>query len=354
MAIHRRNRRFRDARPVLASGALVFLLIQIAFSVAIELKRPEYFDPEFGVRVATLKARIAESPDRPVLAVVGSSRLEMNFVPEKLPPITTFAGEQMLPFNFSHLAAGPAMNLVEIQRLLRNGIRPRWIVLELMPGQLNDPDQKILHATATIGDLPVVSRYYNPIRLGYAYCKIRTTPCYNHRRSILHEMVPDWIQEIESDPWNIRLGPLGGDYVWQAKGEQSADMLRRRTLAAKSCFGARMWNLSISRISERTMNEVLELCRREGIQVVLLLTPEGSEFQSWYSAESRRVLDDYCAGLRQRHGVEITDARNWLADDDFVDSHHCHLRGAEKFTTLLYERVLRRMANSPALATHSH
>lgn len=354
MAIHRRNRRFRDARPVLASGALAFLLIQTALSVVIELKRPEYFDPEFAVRFATLKARIAEMPDRPILAVVGSSRLEMSFAPEKLPPITTPAGERVLPFNFSHLAAGPAMNLVEIQRLLRNGIRPRWIILELMTGQLNDPDQRILHATATIGDLPVVSRYYNPIRLGYAYCKIRATPCYNHRRLILHEIVPNWMQETESDPWNIQLGPLGGDYVWQAKSEQSEDMQRRRTLAAKSGFGPCMWNLSVSQISERTMNEILELCRREGIHVVVLLTPEGSEFQSWYSAESLRVLDSYCTELRRRYGVEIVDARNWLAEEDFIDSHHCHLRGAEKFTNLLCERVLLRIAKSPALVTDSH
>ena len=56
---------------------------------------------------ALLQARLTETPERPLLLMMGSSRTVMCFRPENLAELHTSAGAQVLPFNFSHLAAGP-------------------------------------------------------------------------------------------------------------------------------------------------------------------------------------------------------------------------------------------------------
>src|SRR5947199_819669 len=38
----------------------------------------------------------------------------------------------------SHLGSGPATNLLLVRRLQRHGIRPDWLIVEIMPPQLND------------------------------------------------------------------------------------------------------------------------------------------------------------------------------------------------------------------------
>jgi hypothetical protein len=91
------------------------------------------------------------------------------------------------------------------------------------------------------------------------------------------------------------------------------------------------------------MRDLAELCQREHIELVLLLTPEGPTFQSWCSAESRRRYDDYCAGFCREFRIPLVDARDWMKEEDFVDSHHLLLPGAEKFTRRLGRDVLEPM-----------
>jgi hypothetical protein len=93
-------------------------------------------------------------------------------------------------------------------------------------------------------------------------------------------------------------------------------------------------------MSDRAMRELLELCRGQGIAVALLLTPEGSAFQSWYSPEARRCVDDYCDALSREYGVPLIDGRDWLDDTAFADSHHVTLGGAAAFTLRLGREVL--------------
>src|SRR4051812_40711862 len=122
--------------------AVAFVAVQFVLNVVVDGWHPGLYDSEYAVRLRTLRARVAEAPGRPLLLLVGSSRTEMNFLPEVLPPLHTASGETPLVFNFSHLGAGPVMNLLEVRRLLRDGVRPGWLVLEAMPPQLGDSRQR--------------------------------------------------------------------------------------------------------------------------------------------------------------------------------------------------------------------
>jgi hypothetical protein len=83
----------------------------------------------------------------------------------------------------------------------------------------------------------------------------------------------------------------------------------------------------------------LACCRRERIPVVLILTPESSEFRSWYTPACWMATANLLDELRATYGVEILDARSWLEDDDFFDGHHHDVSGATKFTTRLLAEV---------------
>src|SRR3954454_9843704 len=122
----------RRGRAAVGWGLLAFLVAAAAQAAAFD-SRPDLYDVEYGARLDLVRARLAEAPGRPLLVAVGSSRLVMAFAPEQLPPVPTADGPDALPFNFGHVGAGPIQNLMDVSRMLADGVRPRWLFLEMMP-----------------------------------------------------------------------------------------------------------------------------------------------------------------------------------------------------------------------------
>src|SRR5205807_1144511 len=136
----------------------------------------------------------------------------------------------------------------------------------------------------------------------------------------------------------FRIAPLGG---WGDLKEQVGVEEKRHCVeTTRAGYYPALQKLQICSMSENAMHELLKLCRRENIQVILLLTPEAKEFQNWYSPAARAAVDRYAAGLADQYRVPLIDARDWLEEADFLDHHHVLLRGAERFTTRLGREVL--------------
>jgi hypothetical protein len=72
---------------------------------------------------------------------------------------------------------------------------------------------------------------------------------------------------------------------------------------------------------------------------VLVLMPEGSEFRSWYPPSELPQIESFLGALQREYQVPLVDARTWIADDDFADSHHLLLPGAAQFTKRLGQEV---------------
>jgi hypothetical protein len=340
--MRRRNQRCRGARAALGWGLCFFVCAQLALNVIVEGWHPELCDPEFAARAALLRSRIAEEPGRPLLLVIGSSRTGMAFLPEVLPPLRTASGEQPLVFNFSHLNAGPAMNLVQLRRLLRLGIRPEWVVLEIMPPQLADEKQRISTSVAQRDDFPALARYFTKPLGAYTACVAsRLVPWYTHRSFIVQHCAPKWVPPgIKLGQDEVALDRLGGDSSWQAIRQLDATEARRRTWATRAIYFPILQDFHVAAISDRATREFLDLCRQEGIHVALLLTPEGSEFQSWYPPDAWPRVMSYCAALGREYGVPVVNTRDWVSDQDFSDSHHALLPAAKTFTRRLGREVL--------------
>jgi len=331
-----RRHRFKRARPAALWTFFGFVAIQLALNAAVVWQHPEVQDPEYAERLATLRERIAESPNRPLCLFVGSSRLGYGFAPEKLPPLPSQAGESPLAFNFTHLAADPVMNLVVLRRLLRDGIRPKWIVLEVLLPRLGDEKQTVLYATANIHDLSVTRKYQHPLKVYGDFVRRDLAPCYKYRR-LFASQIPGWVSDTEREEDQFPVNALGG---WPKLLQYDPERSRRGTDLARSDFGPPLQQMKVTDQADRALRESLRICRRRGIAVVLILTPEGSEFRSWYPPEVLQRVEEYCQNLSKEAGVPLVDARQWLADDEFIDSHHVNVVGAEHFTQLLNREIL--------------
>src|SRR5205823_5921564 len=78
----------------------------------------------------------------------------------------------------------------------------------------------------------------------------------------------------------------------------------------------------------RVLDDTLTCCRQHDIPVALLLMPEGPTFRAHYPPSMRAGIDAYLNAVSREHHVQLIDARDWLPDDAFWDSHHLLPRGA--------------------------
>lgn len=335
-----KTRSDRRGKTIVGWFLLLFLVSQFAVNAYLEVQYPQLIDPEYSQRLTFLRRRLAEKDDGRTLLVMGSSRTVMSFCPEILPPLEDADGRSVTVFNFSHIAAGPMLNLVELNRLLRDGHTPTWLVMELMAPQMNDRRQSIVIRGCRAVDLPTLQRHYPPLRLLGSLISNRICPCYRYREFLLHEIHPALAPQALSAHEMVQIGPLGGDVSYRLKDAVDESTRRQEIDKAKVGYYPNVQNLRMRDLSTSAMREILTVCRERNIRLVLLLTPEGPAFRSWYSAASEKTFADYCRNLQEEFQVPIVSARDWLEEVDFIDSHHVLRPGAEKFTRRLATEVL--------------
>ena len=88
--------------------------------------------------------------------------------------------------------------------------------------------------------------------------------------------------------------------------------------------------------------------------------PEGTWYRSWYGTGVEHELQAFLGGLRDQFGADVVDARTWVADEEFNDSHHLLQSGAACFTDRLTQEGVDvcaaeavAIAKASALAKHS-
>lgn len=335
----RLRRQSRLARSEVVWTLIAFMGAQAALVAVIDSRHPELYDPECGARIGLLQERRAEFPGRPLLAVVGSSRIGRGFRPEGLPPLTTPAGETALPFNMAHLAGGPRMSLIALERMLRMDVRPRWLVVEIVPAILLHESRMAVSSSAA-GDLPHLQKY-DPLWQVYGiYSRGRLNAWFKFRMGILRKFAPAWATSAAASDF-VTLDPQGGDTAWLAEKTVSASELQRRIEIDRQGMLQSFARGRIDAGADRALRDILDRCRREKIQVVLLLTPESSAYRSWYPASFREQFDHYLHGLAQDYVLAVVDSRSWVPDQHFSDSNHLLVSGADLFTRRLGNEVLR-------------
>src|SRR5205807_756932 len=107
-----------------------FLLGQALLLWAFYGWHPEAHDPEYGGKLRRLRALIAAKPTAPLIVVLGSSRVAMGFRPDAIAGVRAADGREPIVFDYSSDGSAPILQLLCVRRLLDDGIKPDWVVVE--------------------------------------------------------------------------------------------------------------------------------------------------------------------------------------------------------------------------------
>jgi hypothetical protein len=339
-----RVRRFRRQRSALLWGVATFVVLQLGLTLSRESWLPELRDPAFGAKMKRLAQRRRGAGPDPVTAVMlGSSRTVYGFRGKLLEAAVAKAQERpAVVFNLGIYGAGPVSELLHLKSLLANGLRPDLLLVEVAPMFLDDvterdeigrlPADRLAH-----DELPVVERYRDSSGGGLwaDWWRAAVVPIYAHRVVILSELLPvllprplrvECCRDMDDSGWlSLRLAPqyLTAEHrrrTLEETREEWAPVLRRLTTGGQGM---------------RALRELLTLADREGMASAMVLMPEGPVLRGCYPPATWKRVYASLEALGREFRSPIINARDWVGEDDFTDSHHLLPGGATKFTERL-------------------
>jgi hypothetical protein len=335
-------------RAALLAGLAILATAQLGLLGVLECGPPGLRDPEYGTKLARLRARLAERTNRGPLAVfLGSSRVGCGVRPEVL-PASTWDGAEPVPmvFNFALTRSGPLWELLCLRRMLADGIRPDWVLVEVWPplvcaevGEHEAEADRTDLQRLRWRDLEVVGRYHPQPRALYRdWAQAQLAPWYAHRFLLRNQYAPSWLPPerrcdagwvgIQEGGW-LEIPQYGaGEEGWRARHEP-----------VRKAYAGTFDHFRPSEVSEAALRELLAVCRRERIQATLLLLPDG--MRSCCLPAARAQQDAFLQRLSRECAVDAIDLRDWLREPEFFDAVHLNHQSAAAFTRQLGREVLR-------------
>ena len=325
----------RGAKVAVLSGLAFVVVLNLGLNVALDTVMPEWRDPEYGHRMKDLRRQAAAAGPRPVVAVLGSSRTEMGLSPAHM----GFGDGPDVPlvYNVSQAGCGPVGELLNLKRLLADGVTPDFVLVEILPPVLagSAPAERLLvpHHLG-YGDLDRVEPYLaDPASYRRDWLASRVNPWSTYRIELLSHCGAGGFY-----PWQARVDHLwrqlkpGG---WLPYFYETVEPQKRAegTAKARAEYAPYFTDFRVAETPDRAYRDLIALCRARGIRVGFHTMPESATFRSWYSPDARAAIDAYFAGLRREFGVPVFDCSGWLPDDaDYADGHHLLRRGAVAFS----------------------
>jgi hypothetical protein len=337
------------ARTALACCLAVFAALNLGLMGAMDLWLPQLRDPCFGYKAPRLRHRVAEAARQHarVVVVLGSSRTVFGVKSNDLEQqLTKALGEPVFVFNFGIPGSGPLIDLINLRRLFRLGIQPDLLVMEVLPpflaGQpaVRGSELQWISATQlTHEELDLLESYGNPVEeMRTAWWEAVPVPWFSRRFNILSWLAPNWLPMASRQDWFREIDDSGWtpSRIHVTNPEQVRDGTRR----AHDQYINSLAGFELGGPSCHALRELLEECRQRRVRTALLLMPEGSEFRSWYSPQTWAEIQGFLDGLSREYDAPLINARNWMPDDAFCDSHHMIDEGAAAFTQRLGKTAL--------------
>jgi hypothetical protein len=333
------------ARRAVTVFLFAFIAATAGFVVAADAVAPTIRDPEFGKKLSRVKARMATSPDRPVVAVFGSSRVGMGVRPPAVEAAFD-ADRRPVVANLSLLGSGPVMQLLAYDRLRRAGVRPAAVVVEYWPvlaraGDADREEYRIDPVRLFPADISVVrDAFHDPAALDRAVLAARLDPWTASRARIVALTVPKWLPPgaradagwagLDDEGWMPGVSDV-------AVGVDSP----RRFELLRTFYAPRLRQTTVSDVADWAFRAIVDRCRADGIPVALVWLPEASEFRQSYSAESEVATTGYWREFTREMDVPGIDLRTAMPDGFLPDGFHLTQAGAVAFGPILAAELKR-------------
>jgi hypothetical protein len=344
----RRQRMQASTRRRLAWLLAGFVAIQFGLALSAEWW-PRLRDPEFTLVADLLAARRAETPGRPLVLALGSSRTSLGVRGSLL----SSGGDATAPlvFNFGIPGSGPMMQEVCLRRLLDAGVRPDLVLVEIMPAYLGRrssypfEEQGLVPARLSAAELVALWPYYaRKDKLLLPWLKARLLPCFGAGADLRGELARRGFLPTEGD-----VDPCRGldSHGWRPLYHSVTPQQRERlTRLAHGRFDSLPGSSGLGAGPVRALHDLLHLCRARQLAVALVMPPEGSTFRALYTPALLAELDAVLAQLSREFDAPVWDARRWVDDGDFWDSHHLLPGGAARYTLRLGGELPSRWAHT--------
>jgi hypothetical protein len=364
-------------------GLFAFILLQLALGWGIE-NEISLRDPEYHQLERTLRERLAENPHKDLLLFVGSSRFTNGIDARRLNEHPEWG--HYLVFNFGIPTAGPTLERIMIDRLLDRDIVPKIIYLEVLLTHLNagpqqQLDQKMIDAARlSYSELRFAcesgfaedtqgstnARSWETSRNSHRSADVPSSHRSGNARSSLwgqwlsSRLLPMRRHQKELHDFIALDAPSSGAYFSDASSSDtpSSDAKQMERADHHDDYGTRMRNVLIHTPEQMKalalrqygrylesfavaqgpyyrLLQTIELCRQRGIEVVLVVMPEGQEFREGGGTEIIQKREAFIERIRREANVPLIDARHWCVNDDFYDGHHLSVQGAARFTARL-------------------
>lgn len=348
-----------SAKTVLGWGLGTFVLLQLGLAVAIETCWPILRDPDYIQKVTRLRQRLAD-PSRPTAAVMlGSSRTIYGLDGHRIErDLARSWGRPVVVHNFGQWGAGPASNLMYLRRLLADGVHPDLVLVEVLPTFLaadSRTDRNRLSADRlSLADLAVLKGCGFPVASRQReWWSSWAIPCSAHRRAILNALAPTFVPPHLRSQWSSNPDPscFIPQMPWAAEPCRRQAAFRK---AWREHFGI-LQHFRAGASATTALRQTLAACQNARIRAALVLMPEGSGFRGWYSTAALRQLYPLLQSLSHEFDAPLIDARAWVADAGFSDSHHLLPGGAATFSRRLgREAILPLLQGQPLARTTGH
>lgn len=330
------------AASTLACALCGFVLIQALTSAVVDSIVPDLRDSEYSRKIAYLQARRRESPGRPLLIFLGSSRTAYGVAADE----ALTDRDAPLAYNFGILAGGPIYEMLYFHRLLAEGIRPQWLVLEIHPGFLHVAANLMLAHRPAIerrdfSDMCAIHGYVDhPWRDWLAWLRYRAAFSFQLRAELMRRIAPHWASAPATPDWTALDKTTPSGWVPAPGPRPDAALRKQRAQWGCEAFGASYRDFEVSDRTNRALRDILETCRRERIEVSLLLMPESAEMRDASATLAQREVRRYLAALSDEYGAPIIDATDWCASEDFADGQHLLPEAGPRLARRLGREVL--------------
>lgn len=334
----------RQAR-ILGWTALLFVLLQLTGSVALDYVWPEVRFP----LLAAMLERLQAEPCRPDAFVLGSSRFQSSLDAAELShELRNLTGRS--DFRVFHAAVGGSDAItmeLAFNKILEAGHRPKFVFIEMTPVTIaRDTRWYGMHINRLIrwDDLPTHCGEIVRAGEGGRLLLERFVPLYRHRyeicktlRTRLNVFAPPPVLYAAAEPlasgmtdseWRQHLTPRTLTAEEAGRGGSGVDMVSRE-----------LRHFGVPGNAHAALERILVRCQALGVTPFLVGAPVSQAFRETCTPvrnEYLRQLSD----LTLKYDAPFFDTHAALPEHHFMDYHHTTKTGAIVFSRLLVRQQL--------------